>query len=470
MNRRVPLNPIFVWLPRATSILSIFGSAAIIFIILSDRQRKLSRVKNRFMLFMSFFDIFQSIAMLVGTAAIPRSTGMGGAIGSNGTCAMQGFFITLGFAVPLYNASLNLYYTLTISFSMRHNKFAATIEPFLHAASILLPLSMAIAFAALGYYRPVGGLCFTIKKGPVMTHALLIGFCFFASFLAMIIICCTMIRQSIRMRRYSYSPTSASHYELERRETILQAVLYTLVFCLTYTFPFVRSIQSLLGIFNVAFAVSVLTVLLYPMQGFWNFVFYIRPNLKYIRNTNPDRSFQWAFREVIFNAQSIELPSGRRSMMIRRRPTSTMRAVSTVESSLQEARSEQHREETIEEEEDFAQLFSTVEAPLSEEIKEQHREEIIEEEEGFPEEAPPQIRRLQTSSIRAVSTMESPFREESKQQHGEEKIEEEDGFCELSPHQLRRLPTSSIRAVSTVESPLREERKQQHAEEIMEEP
>jgi len=349
------LNPLYVWLPRATSILSIIGSSAISYIIISDHHRKLARVKNRFMLFMSFFDVFQSTAMLFGTAALPRSIGVDGAIGNNCTCIAQAFFIILGFAVPLYNASLNIYYVLTICFRMRHERFSTKIEPYLHAVSIILPLSMAITFAARGYFGPAGGFCFVSrKKSAVLAYVLLLGFCFLVSLFTMTIICWTMIRQSIRMRRYSFGSTPSNHFELERRETMLQAIIYTLVFCLTYSFPFAQSIQRLIGPFKFSFAVRILTVILYPMQGFWNFVFYIRSNLQYIRNTNQDRSFLWALHEVVFNAQSIELPRGRRSMTIRRLSTTSSRVVSTIESSPREDRKEQHMEEIVEE--DFTKL------------------------------------------------------------------------------------------------------------------
>ena len=80
---------------------STVGSSLIIYVILSDRKRKLSRPYHRLMLMMSVFDVIQSAAMVFSVSAFPRQSGIYGAKGNELTCTLQGFLLALGMAVPL---------------------------------------------------------------------------------------------------------------------------------------------------------------------------------------------------------------------------------------------------------------------------------------------------------------------------------------------------------------------------------
>ena len=94
------------WISRCSASLSVIGSALIIFMILRRRKIRLALIHNQLIMCMSFIDILSSVFLGIGPAVAPRE-GSGNnsiAIGNDGTCAAQGFFITLGFAVPSYNA------------------------------------------------------------------------------------------------------------------------------------------------------------------------------------------------------------------------------------------------------------------------------------------------------------------------------------------------------------------------------
>ena len=185
---------------------------------MSDRTRKTARANNRLMLFMSVFDIFQSAAMAVSSAAIPRETGTYGAKGNDSTCTAQGFVIMLGLAVPLYNSSLNLFYLLTIQYKMSHDRFASAVEPILHIVSILFPLSLAIIFSIRGDMSPYGTLCLVPTKASRVLTGTIIGtsllFCLYSS----ASICCFAYR--VRRQYKLSSNNSASNAALETREVL----------------------------------------------------------------------------------------------------------------------------------------------------------------------------------------------------------------------------------------------------------
>ena len=105
------------------------------------------------MLVMSIFDVLHSSAFIIGTVAVPRESGVYGAMGNSTTCLAQGFISWLGLAVPIYNNCLNLFYLLTIKYNMDSAYFTKKIEPFCHAFSILVPLSTGIAFARLDWIQ-----------------------------------------------------------------------------------------------------------------------------------------------------------------------------------------------------------------------------------------------------------------------------------------------------------------------------
>ena len=130
-------------IPHFTGTLSLIGSSAIIYMILSDREKKLNIPKHRLMLAISVYDVFQSFALAMSTLPYPKESIDDypyGAIGNMTTCQIQYFFVTLGLAVPIYNAFLCLFYYLIINHRWRPEHFATKIEPFMHIAACLLQL------------------------------------------------------------------------------------------------------------------------------------------------------------------------------------------------------------------------------------------------------------------------------------------------------------------------------------------
>ncbi len=79
-----------------------------------------AKFQNRLLLPMSVFDIIGSIGWAFSTTPIPRGSNCTyGALGNEATCVTQGFMITLGLAVPMYNAMLCIYYLLVVKYNIR---------------------------------------------------------------------------------------------------------------------------------------------------------------------------------------------------------------------------------------------------------------------------------------------------------------------------------------------------------------
>jgi len=314
-SEAVKHSRVLFWIPRVSGTLSFLGSSAIIFINLSDRKRKLARSKNRFMLLMSIFDIFQSTAMVVSVSALPREMGIYGAIGNEATCRAQMFFLLLGMAVPLYNVSLNLLYLLSIRYNMSPRQFSHKIEPYLHGLSIIIPLVLSM----LSVLNPNSkGRCLASSTTDMrLLHIIIIVyfcFCLVFTLFSMIFIILTVNSQEKAVRKYNFrSSRRNGNNVLQKKGMITQALLYMLAFLLTFIFPFARSICSV-GKERGETVLDILTVIFYPLQGFWNFVIYIRPGIKHVRKMNPEKSLYRATIQVIFDTKSVADSLGRQSM------------------------------------------------------------------------------------------------------------------------------------------------------------
>jgi len=294
-----------VWIPRLTATLSCLGSLAIIYMILSARKEKLKKSNHRLMLALSIFDALNSAAYATTTLASPQDSQFYGAMGNDGTCSAQGFLAILGLAVPMYNASLNLFFLLTIRYRVRQANFSAKIEPILHATSILAPLTIATVSLSIGGIKSESATCYLSydDSSSIVIYTLwkaisgLVYLCLFINLYSMISISRYVITRLNSVRRYSVTLTQAERIATEKREVVVQSLFYTAAFCATFFFP------VLIGVFNLdGYFVLVCVEIFYPLQGFWNFLLYIRPSIGRVQRTNPDRSWIRSCCEVIFHA------------------------------------------------------------------------------------------------------------------------------------------------------------------------
>ena len=73
----------------------------------------------------------------------------------------------LGVGVPLYNASLSIYYFLVLFKGYKEHQ-VKKVEPFLHAIPVIFALSTAIAVAATDNYRSANVWCWITMDNNAM--------------------------------------------------------------------------------------------------------------------------------------------------------------------------------------------------------------------------------------------------------------------------------------------------------------
>ena len=305
--------------------MSIIGSFSIIYNILINRKRKLARPFHRIMLLMSFFDVLQSISNVISVAAFPTESNIYGAKGNTNSCMAQSFFMLLGLAVPLYNSSLKIYYVLTIRYNLSAQQFS-TYEPAFHVIPVITPLSLAITFTFCGNISPRETVCYPAGAIPFTIILSFLSGCFLIHVLTMTCICWTVKSQAMRMRKFTNFgsrrnlPAQQSHIEDAGRKTILQALSYTLTFFLTYIFPIIGGAYTggEAGA-SPPLAIIILSNIFFPLQGFWNFLFYAQSGVQHIIETNPDKSYLGAIREFIIDSGSTA--NTRRQSVARRNST-----------------------------------------------------------------------------------------------------------------------------------------------------
>jgi hypothetical protein len=312
------LTQAITWTTTFSGSLSAICSFIIVYMMYSDHEHKLKKPNNRLLTVMSIIDIFQSIAYATSALPMPKASGKYGAIGNHFTCSLQGFFYQMGMAVPCYNASLCIWYLMSIKYNMRPDIFRAKVEPFCHAVSILLPLGSAIALASLDMYGDRRYLCW-IKDDSTFSLLLMLltGVLPMVSFL--IIVYClgatyhALHSQEIAGRRYSTSPTGMNwrpNVQLQvKKQALKQGLLFSFAFIITFLFP---GINLLYHNEKNPTPFSYPRALFLPLQGFWNLVIYARPTIERIKEEYPELSFKSALQKMIFHPEEVRSRPRRR--------------------------------------------------------------------------------------------------------------------------------------------------------------
>ena len=271
-----------VWTRTCTGSLSALSSSLILYMMWSDREFKLKdKPNNRILFCMSIVDLVQSIAYALHTLPLPASSGLYHAIGNSYTCAIQRFIFQLGLAVPAYNASLCIWYLMVIKYNMSHTDFARKVEPYCHAYSIFVPLSLACIASAVDNFQQRNTVCW-VDGGPRFSRLFRI-FCAVQVLLAFVVIlyCLATVYHAIyqqeqQMMQYSLSPsglqwTSSSNVgglTYIKKKFAAQITLFSFAFIITFLFP-------IINIFVPRKAFGALQSLFLPLQGMLYFVMHL---------------------------------------------------------------------------------------------------------------------------------------------------------------------------------------------------
>ena len=316
---------------RFSGLLSFAGSSLILFIIFADCVNKWKRIHYRLLAGICFFDVLYSLCMIVSTAAIPKDTDDGyhirGNIGNTATCKAQGFLLQLGaLGMPLYLASLSLYYLLVIRYNVNDDVIRRKVEPFMHIISIAFPLGTAIAALCLNLYHHKLLLCWieaepfgcTVDESIECTEAanapkyeVAFAGIWFALVFIFEVICMGLIYGTVRKRErvmnaFSFRGRngrilvhSSNRVTVERRDTAIQAILYISAFVFTYVWPFVSFFMFHVTNARPNFVFVLMTMFFTPLLGFWNFLAFIRPRYMKLAREHRNVSFWWKMKTIL---------------------------------------------------------------------------------------------------------------------------------------------------------------------------
>jgi hypothetical protein len=130
------------YLPLLSAPLSLAGSLAIMYVIVTDNSNKIE-VYQRLMLGMSTMDFLSSFGLVfLGSWAMPKDTSyVVGARGSVESCEAAGFLVNFIFGTMWYSFFLALYFLLLLRFEWSKKRISKCFEPFAHFVSISVPLA-----------------------------------------------------------------------------------------------------------------------------------------------------------------------------------------------------------------------------------------------------------------------------------------------------------------------------------------
>jgi len=320
----------FISLNAISGFLSILGSSVTLYIILSGGQKKLCRVHNRLLLGISVIDALNSIALSLSILPSPRLDDCSYGKGNQSSCTTQGFFMTLGLAVPGYTAMLSMYYLATIVYNTSEETIAQRYEPFMHAYAVLPPLGGASYGAVKKYFFSQTGQCWiedpcfssgkcvganvygdgrwllVVSMLWVVLNSFALGYC-------LITIYRKVRERAVMMRSYVFRNTHIrpNRIEMAADEAARQALLYISAYLLIYVWPIIKCVLTQISDKEQDMPVLyILTAIFYPLQGFWNCIAYIRPRFVVLRREQDNLSFSSTLRILIFGlGETSELTS-----------------------------------------------------------------------------------------------------------------------------------------------------------------
>ena len=328
----------------AFSILSLFASIIILWIIHRSHEglsTTTNRLLFGLSLSDVISSFAQSLATL--PAPSEYEDVIWNAKGNVRSCKAQGFFIFLGsMAAPLYNCSLCFYHLAILKFNKKDDFIKEKIEPFLHGIPILISLMGGFTILRLKGFNPNMTYCF-IGSDPTcddvecdrIQDSTTLFIIFSAApyiilpsviIISMSVMYKFVLQQERKLEKYGVGsfrhnikstkatttvdnnipdksrsgkePQSGKKALLrgpscdqkgdcviirkrkkQSRIVLNTALSYSLACLFSYSLPVVISIRTLSNL-SSGFAISIITRILFPLQGFFNFLVFVYPRLQ----------------------------------------------------------------------------------------------------------------------------------------------------------------------------------------------
>lgn len=283
-----------IWASRLSAFLSLAGASYILFDILSHRQTR-QTVYHKLLLGMATFDMVTAIAWLFATAPVDKELGghIEGAMGDELTCTAQAFFIQLGFTSVFYNVSLAVYYLLVIAYSWREFQLQK-IQVFLHG--IPVTIGLGLAFGGIPSYEVFEYGCHLLPPPagdlwPVLVFVVLpLGFSIAAITVCMLLVYLKVRQSTAASKKWTFGIGQASAME---QAVFWQCLFYVLAFYITW--PIVFSVYLASVDIDGPLALTMTVAFVAPLQGFNNFLCFLRPKVKSMINNRSSGSSRSSF-------------------------------------------------------------------------------------------------------------------------------------------------------------------------------
>ena len=315
-----------------SSLLSILGSSTILYLIVS--KRKYPALFHRIVLCLCLADILASSSILLQVFLVPTYTGLPLAIGNTESCEVVGFFFQFVLAAYFYSSVLSLYFLVTIRYNWKEEKATRILEPWIHVLAWGLPLIKSSIGVAIDAINPGFSLnvCYFENYPPgcdenpnfdcrANSKALTWVLWVFNVIFFLVVICgvvCTWLvystfrTQTRRSQQYVFRGSRVS-LDMDKTSNIkavtTQAVCYTLAFLNSFlVILFGTLVESTNSSLDDVYSMKstplmnlslFLLALFSPLQGFFMAIVYIRPTLVRWKRSDPERSWRWAFRQVM---------------------------------------------------------------------------------------------------------------------------------------------------------------------------
>jgi len=357
-------------LPICSGFLSIIGSTSIVVMMLRSTNKRLSVTYGRLVFGMSCMDIIQSLAYCFSTIPSPSDSDTHwSSYGTTLTCSIQGWFLfTGGVGTTLYYCSLCIYYVLMIAKrDITESTIKNKVEPFLHFIPLAYSITVGFFLGVTKHFNNAGTVCWIASlprdclqledvecirgknayRYRLLLQATPVIIVFFIIITCMIILICAVDKQVKRMEKYepvqenrlqgSLSPRTSAMIQ-QREDTKVQGLLYIGAFFCTFLFPLIHQLTYILS-GHLYYILFILQNIFSPLQGFFNFIVYIRPHIKELSKDYPDMSFFQVFMKAMQSKgdEHNRRPRRRRSMTERLRdPNYNQRGLTSREIYLQQ--------------------------------------------------------------------------------------------------------------------------------------
>lgn len=314
-----------------------------------DARNKICTPYRRILIGISFADMLQSLSLLVGPIITPSDSTPWGR-GNVASCETFGFFLLVAsLAAPLYSVLLTFYFLCKIKYKMSNEKFQEMYEKRAYALIWLFVLLTSLAALCTGSINeiPTGSACH-VSSIPIGCRddpdiecerggQIVLVFVFIyttnsvLSLFGVMILMTIMCRQILHRESISHGVNSNGSkrwcrfcrlisrvFHRDDDETdnmymsrmylsqmLIQALLYTFVFAITYLGTWIASIVRLFGKEPPQWNLFIL-YFWYAFGGALNILVLTRPKIHVLRLQHPDLSWFQSFWLVL--KAGVDLP------------------------------------------------------------------------------------------------------------------------------------------------------------------